>query len=335
MRVNEPITNQEILLPEGEMLVSRTDPGGRITFCNHAFAEVSGFTGEELAGAPHNIVRHPHMPKEAFADLWATIKAGRPWEGLVKNRAKAGGFYWVRANVTPVIEKGEVSGYISIRTQPERAAVAAAEAAYAAMRDGASKGLALRDGEVVRTGWQSRLRDAAHSLTGRIAAGAVAAGLALVLVGAVTLDGMRNSGASLRSIYLDRSVPVAELGEILDIMHASTRHASRAASALAGGAAAEVPGRLQTVRDGNARADALWAKVRATEMTPAERAAAEQFEAARGRMLSEGLAPLSRPAGGGQWGGGAGEPALRTGRRDAACPRGAARADRGQDADGA
>ena len=62
---------------------------------------MSGFTEQELIGSPHNIVRHPLMPQEAFANLWATIKAGRPWDGLVKNRAKTGDFYWVRANVTP------------------------------------------------------------------------------------------------------------------------------------------------------------------------------------------------------------------------------------------
>jgi aerotaxis receptor len=99
MRVNEPITDREIVLPDGEPLVSRTDPAGRIEFANHVFVEVSGFAEQELVGSPHNIVRHPHMPEQAFANLWATIKAGRPWDGLVKNRAKSGDFYWVRANV--------------------------------------------------------------------------------------------------------------------------------------------------------------------------------------------------------------------------------------------
>ena len=78
----------------------------------------------ELLGAPHNLVRHPHMPAQAFANLWATIKAGRPWDGLVKNRTKAGNFYWVRANVTPVVENDQVTGYISIRSRPSREAIA-------------------------------------------------------------------------------------------------------------------------------------------------------------------------------------------------------------------
>ena len=113
MRVNEPITDNEIELPAGEPLVSRTDTGGRIIFANHVFTEVSGFTEDELLGAPHNLVRHPHMPPVAFANLWTTIKAGRPWEGLVKNRAKNGDFYWVKANVTPVMEGDTLLGVIS------------------------------------------------------------------------------------------------------------------------------------------------------------------------------------------------------------------------------
>lgn len=143
MRLNEPITDREILVPETEVLVSGTDTGGRILFANPAFVEVSGFTAEELEGSPHDLMRHPHMPQAAFRDLWATLKAGRPWEGLVKNRAKNGDVYWVRANVTPLVESGKVTGDISIRTRPDQAAVAAAEAAYAALRQG-SRRIGLR-----------------------------------------------------------------------------------------------------------------------------------------------------------------------------------------------
>src|SRR3712207_1187077 len=152
MRINEPITDREILVPGDEPLVSRTDRGGRIEFFNYVFREVSGFSEQELQGAPHNLVRHPHMPQQAFINLWATIKAGRPWDGLVKNRTKTGDFYWVRANVTPVITGGEGSGYISIRSRPTREEVAGAETAYAALRNGTAKGIGLEDGALVRTG---------------------------------------------------------------------------------------------------------------------------------------------------------------------------------------
>ncbi len=72
MRDNGPITTKEVLLPGGMLLVSQTDPGGRITFVNDAFVEISGFTREELLGSPHNMVRHPHMPPAAF------VTCGRP-----------------------------------------------------------------------------------------------------------------------------------------------------------------------------------------------------------------------------------------------------------------
>ena len=92
MRVNEPITDHEIEVPEGEPLVSRTDPGGRIVFTNHVFVETSGFTEEELIGRRTTSSAIRRCRKEAFANLWATIKAGRPWDGLVKNRRQDGRF---------------------------------------------------------------------------------------------------------------------------------------------------------------------------------------------------------------------------------------------------
>ncbi|MEO6352124.1 MAG: PAS domain-containing protein [Oxalobacteraceae bacterium] len=106
MRQNLPITSVEYVLVKGTSLVSKTDTKGRITYVNPAFIEVSGFTENELIGAPHNIVRHPDMPPEAFSDLWETLKSGIPWTGLVQNRSKNGDYYWVLANVTPLIVGG-------------------------------------------------------------------------------------------------------------------------------------------------------------------------------------------------------------------------------------
>ena len=128
------------------------------TFANDTFVAISGFAREELLGSPHSLVRHPHMPMEAFRDLWTTIKSGHPWEGLVKNRAKSGDFYWVRANVTPIVEGAELKRFISIRTKPERTQVAEAEAIYAAIREKRAHRLQVKGGAVVRTGLNARLR---------------------------------------------------------------------------------------------------------------------------------------------------------------------------------
>lgn len=111
MKDNGPITQREIDYPESSVFVSRTDLKGVITDANASFIEVSGFGRDELLGKSHNIVRHPDMPAWAFADLWATVKSGHVWRGIVKNRAKNGDHYWVRATVSPIVRHGQVEGY--------------------------------------------------------------------------------------------------------------------------------------------------------------------------------------------------------------------------------
>ncbi len=130
MKNNQPVTNIEKPYPEGEYLVSKTDLKGAITYANDTFVALSGFTREELIGQNHNLVRHPDMPPAAFADLWRTIKAGNPWKGLVKNRCKNGDYYWVHAFVVPIKKDGKVLGYMSVRSQPSREEIAAADALY-------------------------------------------------------------------------------------------------------------------------------------------------------------------------------------------------------------
>jgi aerotaxis receptor len=153
MRTNLPVTAAETALAPADYLISRTDQKGRIVFANPAFVRISGYTHEELVGAPHNLVRHPDMPEAAFADLWATIQAGKPWRGLVKNRRKDGGFYWVQANVTPVFQDGVITGYTSVRSMATPAQIARAERAYAAIREG-DPSYTVREGRILRTGWR-------------------------------------------------------------------------------------------------------------------------------------------------------------------------------------
>ena len=136
MKINEPVTNNEVPFPKGTILVSKTNRKGIITYANPAFVAISGFTEDELIGKNHNLVRHPDMPPEAFKDLWATVQAGQTWTGFVKNRAKNGDYYWVRANVTPVpMANGDIE-YMSVRTEPSEDEKRTAERLYADVRAG-------------------------------------------------------------------------------------------------------------------------------------------------------------------------------------------------------
>jgi methyl-accepting chemotaxis protein len=139
MKINHPVTDHEVLMKEGTILVTKTDLKGRITYTNEAFVEISGFTREELIGSNHNVVRHPDMPPEAFDDLWKTVAEGKPWRNLVKNRCKSGDYYWVEANVSPIFENGRVTGYVSARYAPTREQVLQAESLYNLVRNKKAK----------------------------------------------------------------------------------------------------------------------------------------------------------------------------------------------------
>jgi aerotaxis receptor len=147
MRNNQPVTQSEFAVRSGSAIISHTDLKGLITFVNDDFIEASGFSREEVLGQPHNIVRHPDMPEAAFRDAWATIQAGRPWQGIVKNRCKDGGFYWVKATITPLPDN---SGYMSVRVKPGREEIQQAEALFRQMKQNPS--MTLREGQLLKPG---------------------------------------------------------------------------------------------------------------------------------------------------------------------------------------
>ncbi|MFT7008459.1 MAG: aerotaxis receptor [Colwellia sp.] len=118
--MNNSFNDNEVIFDDSVQLVSITDLNGKITYANDEFCVVAGYTIEELVGQNHNIVRHPSMPKAAFADLWSKLKQEDSWRGMVKNRCKNGGYYWVDAYITPVYENGSITGYQSVRTLPSQ-----------------------------------------------------------------------------------------------------------------------------------------------------------------------------------------------------------------------
>ncbi len=155
-----PVTTNERVFRDEDVLISKTDLKGRITTVNDIFASVSGFSREELIGKAHNLVRHPDIPSEAFDDLWKTLEKGEPWSAVIKNRCKNGDFYWVEANVTPLRDEGdEVTGYISIRNKPTKEQIKTAEAVYREIKAGK---LVLMEGKAVPAGISERLEILKH-----------------------------------------------------------------------------------------------------------------------------------------------------------------------------
>lgn len=146
------VSQQNTPLDDDITLMSTTDLQSYITHANDTFVQVSGYQLNELLEKPHNLVRHPDMPKAAFADMWYTLKQGEPWSGIVKNRRKNGDHYWVRANAVPMVREGRVTGYMSIRTRATDEEIAAVEPLYKALNEGRCN-RRIHKGLVVRKGW--------------------------------------------------------------------------------------------------------------------------------------------------------------------------------------
>ena len=218
MKVNMPVTGVEHPYPRGKILVSKTDLKGIITYANEAFIEISGFSKQELYGKNHNVVRHPDMPPAAFEDLWSTVKAGRPWRGLVKNRSKNGDHYWVDATVVPVRKNNQTVGYMSVRREPARKDVEAAEALYRQLRETKAR---LKHGRfydvVYRLPFQSRFALFTLFMLACTAAAALAGlrgqtTLAWGFTGLAGLSGM----ASTLFIRVSICRPLAQASEFFD-----------------------------------------------------------------------------------------------------------------------
>jgi methyl-accepting chemotaxis protein len=252
MKMNLPVTQAEVELKESQSIVSKTDLKGQITYINRDFVEISGFSEAELLGQSHNIVRHPDMPPEAFEDLWRTLKAGRPWTGLVKNRCKNGDYYWVQANATPIRESGQVVGYLSVRSKPGREQVQAADQAYRLFREGKARGLEIREGRVVKAipAW---MRAAAGlSVKGRLVS-LVSVVAVLIAVGtAFGVAGMMRGLSAVDALYQARLLPMGALASFDDSLMAAAGEL-RVVAARAGAGAGVRP---QELEGGLAKAEA-------------------------------------------------------------------------------
>jgi aerotaxis receptor len=210
MRSNQPVTQHEYTFPPERSLVSVTDLKGRIVYCNPAFIEVSGYTRDELMGQPHNLVRHPDMPPEAFRDMWETIESGLPWTAAVKNRRKDGDHYWVQAQAVPMLDGDRIVGYLSVRTVPTRDEVVQAEALYVRMRDEASSGrprIGLHRGRVVRRDLPGRALAALRELPARL-------GWDSLLAAAVACSAGAAAGWMAPAVWVPATLLLAVAGQL-------------------------------------------------------------------------------------------------------------------------
>ncbi|MBS3667196.1 methyl-accepting chemotaxis protein [Vreelandella boliviensis] len=216
MRNNQPVTQREYVLSEETVLISRSDLKGNVTYANPTFVEVSGYSRDELIGAPHNLLRHPDMPEAAYADFWKTIQAGETWQGVVKNRRKNGDHYWVHATVAPLRDGERIVGYTSVRRKAAVQAVALAEKIYAEIREkGKSRHYALAHGTLRRKGLTGILsRFQFTSLKAKLTSMVVVSLLLLCFSGGLGVYAVMVSGERLETLNQSGLSDVSSLQHI-------------------------------------------------------------------------------------------------------------------------
>jgi len=282
-------THVEYLFPETDSMVTKTDLKGIITYANDDFVKASGYTRAELLGQPHNMVRHPDMPFEAFADMWKTLKAGRPWTGLVKNLRKDGGFYWVLANATPNYEDGKMIGYMSVRTKPTRQQVDETARMYKLFKDGNAKGLAIRDGQVVETSFIARVKHSVSNVTmkKRIFTVIGTAATFMIIIALVALKALDSNAKSFDSLYENRVIALGQLSNIQRMLLTNRILATAALAEpnLISENAAQIEQNIDAISQ-------QWKEFLPTIITDEEQVLANKFAAERVAFVSEGLKPI-------------------------------------------
>ena len=289
MRTNLPVTMTEYPITDETLIVSRTDLKGRLTYFNDQFVDAAGFTEAEMMGQPHNMIRHPDMPSEAFDNMWSTLKAGKPWAGAVKNRRKNGDFYWVLATASPVVENGQVTGYTSIRTKLPADQRAEAEQVYAALREKKSHNYRLSAGVIRRRAMSDYFTLFTGTLKARLTTLVSVMAVSLIAVGSIGMLSTRDSNTRMKSMYEDRTVPLSQLFEINDRM---VNNAVVQYEAIANGRAGKPVGDLAAKVGANSEAiSKIWGAYVATYLTPEEKVVADSFISKRKRYLDEAIRP--------------------------------------------
>ncbi|MGS2744245.1 methyl-accepting chemotaxis protein [Halomonas sp. LS-001] len=257
MRNNQPVTRQEYLLNENDVLISRSDLEGNITYANPVFVRVSGYSHQELIGAPHNLLRHPDIPPPVFADLWKTLKAGYTWQGTLKNRRKNGDFYWVQATVAPLNDDGKVVGYTSVRRPANRKDIQRAEKVYAdIMQRGSLRGIKLHRGAIHRsgvTGWLGRF--SFSSMQAKLIGMVLVSVVLLAVAGGLGVYGLMLSGERLARLNQAGLEDVASLQAIERVLNQQVNALEPAVRNPRG---ADIPALVAAWQESEARLMSRW-----------------------------------------------------------------------------
>lgn len=284
MKINLPVTGQERLFTAEKSMVTKTNTKGLITFANQDFLDITGFSEAELMGANHNIIRHPDMPAVAFEIMWKTLKRGLPWQGVVKNRCKNGDHYWVDARVVPIKKRGQVTGYMSVRTCPSREAVASAQAAYQA---------AATAPETLQANfapdWKKHL-----SIKNGIPLWILFVTLMMIGGGILGITGLKMSQSDITALYYDDMAPVQSIGRINFLMADNRAQMILSQDHQPGESAdaqqaRDLNGHLQTMLKNKGEIDQLWGSYATQIRDATEKGLADQYAVARGRYVQEGL----------------------------------------------
>jgi methyl-accepting chemotaxis protein len=290
MKTNLPVTNIERPFPDGKTITSKTDAKGIITYVNAAFVEISGFTEQELIGANHNIVRHPDMPPAAFEDLWDTIKAGKPWSGVVKNRCKNGDHYWVKANVTPISEESRLSGYLSVRHAVTRKEIEQAEGFYRTINEG--KASFKSHSRLARFNVFRRL-----SLKVRMYAASGFVLLLLAVMGAIGLYGVERGAEAMRITYQQQFAPTTVLADIMQKIMDNRLLVMEAAGA---GTKEVIQRNIPKVIENRDQISSLWDEFMMNNLGPEEEQLASEWAEKRSAFIRDGLGPAVSALGAGK-----------------------------------
>ena len=285
MKRNLPIVDRQVAVPHGVMLVSKTDLAGIIRYANDAFVSISGFEREELIGHSHNIVRHPDMPPEVFADMWATLKSGEPWRGTVKNRRRDGAYYWVDACIVPIRQHDKTVGYMSVRQAASGQAIARA----------------CQTGPAVSQSWQQRLL-ARLGIRKGFYLGSFFVALSMLAGGVLGVGGLYMADQSVRQLTRQHVVPL----EVVARMSRTLADTHRALTVLRYDVSGAVPPsesgqRRRELQQGAEAISADLKQLMTLPVGPGQKIQTEQLRTTLQQLQQTGLQPADRALASRNW----------------------------------